>query len=66
MKRAYADDLVMLPALGLASLPQLAALFHDFATISCLVLNSPKTVIVPLFHCDREEVGLHIAIDGMG
>ena len=50
--RAYADDLtVVLPA-GLRKLPELQVIFAEYAMVSGLHLNLPKTVLIPLFHTD--------------
>ena len=58
--RAYADDLAAVIPRGLETVPTLAALFHDFARVSCLELNLPKTVVVPLYPAEFHEVASNI------
>ena len=54
-RRAWADDLAMVIPHGMGRITALRCLFEEFALISGLELNIPKTVIVPLFqHCESQ------------
>jgi len=58
--RAFADDTAMVVSDFFASAPRIKAIFDDFAAISNLFLNLPKTVVIPLWHCPIEQARLLI------
>ena len=55
-RRAWADDLAMVIPNAMQHLPALYMFFSDFASISGLHLNIPKTVLVPLAPFDEQAV----------
>ena len=59
--RAWADDLAMVLPAGLRHLPAVQAFFDEFARISGLALNVPKTVLVPLDPVDLAAARTSIA-----
>ena len=50
--RAYADDLSIIVKNGTSAFPRLINIFNEYAIISGLQLNLPKTVYVPLHTTD--------------
>ena len=46
---------------GLSQLGPVVAVFDEFECFSGLELNLPKTVVVPLFHCDAARLEASIA-----
>ena len=59
--RAFADDTAMVVKDWWSVAPQLARVFQQFGTISGLVLNIPKTVIIPLWPGDLEAIRVKVA-----
>ena len=59
--RAYADDLSAVLPLGLSELPQLVSVFEEYAAISGLRLNLPKTVLIPLYICRHNDLSQDLA-----
>ena len=59
--RAYADDLSAVLPLGLSELPRLVSVFEEYAAISGLRLNLPKTVLIPLYICRHNDLSQDLA-----
>ena len=59
--RAFADDTAMVVKDWWRSAADIAAIFEEFGRISGLVLNMPKTVIIPLWPVQLETLRLQIA-----
>jgi len=61
MLRAYADDLAMIIPEGIQAVTQLERTFSEYALISGLELNIPKTSVMPLFVVDTTSLSLDIS-----
>ena len=59
--RAWADDLAMVLPMGANRLSKLQAFFDEFALVSGLQLNLPKTVIIPLDPFNEPAVRAEVA-----
>ncbi len=54
--RSYADDLAMVVKEGINSLSGLEAFFTDFEKVSGLHLNIKKTIIIPLWEYEEQNI----------
>ena len=60
--RAWADDLAMIVPEGVRRYGELQKFFNDFARVSGLQLNLPKTTVVPIYPYAEAEVRTQLAL----